>query len=125
MTGSGCGSQAALTDVLTAVAAELALAQSKCARLDGALGQLLDAAPSDRRGAVMRELHAVDLLNQQIAAVAGFVQRLSGDLPDGPRVEVEGALGAITLGEVAERMRRGVGQRAATGQAADDEVDFF
>lgn len=116
---------AAMTDVLSAVAGELTLAQGTCARLDGALGQLLHAAPADQRGAVMRELHAVDQLNQQIAAVAGFVERLSGNLGPGVTIDVVEALGAITLGEVAQRIGAGVGRAAAPGGDADDEVDFF
>jgi hypothetical protein len=117
--------QAAMTDVLTAVAGELALAQSQCARLDGALGQLLHAAPAEQRGAVMRELHVVDLLNQQIGAVAAFVEHLSTELPHGARVAVGPALGTITLGEVAERIGLGVGYAAPVPTQADDAVDFF
>lgn len=117
--------QAAMTDVLSAVAGELVLAQSTCARLDGALGQLLDAAPADQRGAVMRELHVVDLLNQQIAAVAGFVERISGRLEEHVTIEVSDALGAITLGEVAQRISHGVGRTAPAAAQADEDVDFF
>jgi hypothetical protein len=121
---TGEAAQAAMTDVLSAVAGELALAQSQCARLDGALGQLLDAASAEQRGAVMRELHVVDLLNQQIGAVAAFVERLSEDLPHGASVQVAAALGTITLGEVAERIGLGVGC-AAPASAATDDIDFF
>ena len=122
MTNAG---QAAMTDVLSAVAGELVLAQTTCARLDGALGQLLNAAPADQRGAVMRELHVVDLLNQQIAAVAGFVERISGRLQDHVTIEVADALGAITLGEVAQRISHGVGHVASAAAQADEDVDFF
>jgi hypothetical protein len=117
--------QAAMTDVLSAVAGELALAQSQCVRLDGALGQLLHAATADQRAAVMRELHVVDLLNQQIGAVATFVGRLSGELPATARVQVGPALGAITLGEVAERIGQGVGCAAPAAADAVEDVDFF
>jgi hypothetical protein len=121
----GNASHAAMTDVLSAVAGELAIAQGKVARLDGALGELLHAAPPEQRVAVMRELHVVDLLNQQIGAVAAFVERLSGGLPHGAVVEVREALGIITLGEVAERIGQGVGHAVAPAAAADDDVDFF
>ena len=117
--------QAAMTDVLSALAGELTLAQSQCARLDGALGQLLHAAPAEQRGAVMRELHVVDLLSQQIGAVAAFVERLSDGVPQGSVVEVGPALGTITLGEVAQRIGEGVGCSAAGGAAAHEDVDFF
>lgn len=114
-----------MTDVLSAVAGELVLAQSTCARLDGALGQLLDGAQAEQRGAVMRELHVVDLLNQQIAAVAGFVDRLSSGLGHGFTVEVGEALGSITLGEVAQRIGLSVGHVAAVSQPVSEDVDFF
>lgn len=114
-----------MTDVLSAVAGELILAQTTCARLDGALGQLLHGAGAEQRGAVMRELHVVDLLNQQIAAVAGFVDRISTGLGHGVTVEVGEALGAITLGEVAQRIGLGVGHVAAPAKAVSEDVDFF
>ena len=121
----GSAAQAAMVDVLSAVAGELVLAQSKCARLDGALGRLLDAASAEQRGAVLHELHAVDLLNQQIAAVAGFVERLSAAAPHGAVLDVGEALGTITLGEVAERLGQGVGWTAGPAAHAGEEVDFF
>ncbi len=116
--------EAAMTDVLSAVAGELMLAQSTCARLDGALGQLLHAAPADQRGAVMRELHVVDLLNQQIAAVAGFVETLSGKLECRVTIEVGEALRGITLGEVAERIGLGVGHASPAAAETSEDVDF-
>ena len=116
--------QAAMADVFSAVASELALAQTQCARLDGALGRLLEvAAPADRE-AVLRELHVVDLLNQQIAAVAGFVGRL-GDAAPAALIEVGPALQSITLGEVAERIGQGVGQACASPAGASEDIDFF
>jgi len=119
------GAPAAMPDILAAVASELTLALGQCARLDGALGQLLDATPADRRPAVMQELHTVDLLNQQIAAVAGFVDRLREATAREPSIDVAAALETITLGEVAARIRRGVGHEASTAMAACDDVDLF
>ncbi len=116
--------QAAMTDVLSALAGELALAQSQCARLDSALGELLHSASAEQRGAVMREMHVVDLLSQQIGAVTTFVERLSDSAPHGALVEVGAALGAITLGEVAHRLGQGVGYAVTSASAAED-VDFF
>ena len=119
----GSAVEASMTDVLSAVAGELGLAQGACARLDGALGELLLAADAGQRGAVMRELHAIDLLNQQIAALAGFVGQLSGGLGQEIKIDVGDALAAITLGEVAVRIGSGVGGPAPAG--ADMDVDFF
>ena len=117
--------QASMTDVLSAVAGELGLAQGACLRLDGALGELLGAAPADQRGAVMRELHAVDLLNQQIGAIAGFLSTLSGGLVERMTVEVGEALGGITLGDMATRLGQGVGVGLLEVAATADDVDFF
>ena len=117
--------QASMTHVLSAVAGELGLAQDACSRLDGALGALLSAASADQRGAVMQELHAVDLLNQQISAIAGFVERLSGDVEDAIMIEVGEALGAITLGDVAQRLGRGFELPSVAAASATDDVDFF
>lgn len=117
------GQRAPVADVLAALAGELALARSKCVRLDDALGRLLEAAAPEARDAVLRELHAVDLLNQQIAAVTTFVEQLSGGAPDAV-IDVGAALQAITLGEVAARLGRGVG-RAPAPAAAADEAEFF
>lgn len=125
MSIGGNVARAAMTDVLSAVAGELVLARGKCERLDGALGQLLHAAPADQRAAVMHELHAVDLLNQQIAAVASFVERLSAGLPQDAEIEVGEALGSITLGEVAERIGQGVGHAPPAGDGGGEDVDFF
>lgn len=117
--------QATMTDVLSAVAGELGLAQSACLRLDGALGELLSAAPVEQRGTVMRELHAVDLLNQQIAALAGFLHKLSGGLGEAVTIEVGEALSGITLGEMATRLGRGVGGEPVDAAPPADDVDFF
>jgi hypothetical protein len=117
--------EASMADVLSAVAGELGLARHACARLDGALGELLSAAPAEHRGAVMHELHAVDLLNQQIAALAGFVERLSGGTSGGIMIEVGQALGGITLGEVAARLGAGVGAPPAQSSMPADDIDFF
>ena len=124
MTNTDIAAPAAMPDVLAAVASELSVAMGQCARLDGALGQLLDAAPAERRGAVLGELHTVDLLSQQIAALAGFVECLALSAP-GLTVDVAPALDSITLGEVADRLRRGVGQESGPAAALCDDLDLF
>jgi hypothetical protein len=126
MSSTDLARPAAMPDVLAAVAGELSLAMGQCARLDAALGQLLDDATVERRTAVLQELHRVDLLHQQIAAMVGFVVRLSDAAGRQPAVDVGPALDAITLGEVADRIRHGVGHAAApTLVGASDEVDLF
>jgi hypothetical protein len=124
MTTTASEPSAPVAHVLSALAAELVLAQAQCVRLDGALGQLLDGAAAEQRMSVMRELHTVDLLNQQIAAIAGFLGHLSEGASD-DLIPVGQALGAITLGEVAQRIGRSVGHAPASACEADEDVDFF
>lgn len=88
-------------DVLLALTAELAVAREACARLDGALVNVLDSASSQQRGTLLSELHAVDRLHQQIEALHTFLGRVGcGE----SLLEIGQALPAITLAEVAERM---------------------
>lgn len=88
-------------DVLSALAAELAVAREGCTRLDGALGGVLEAASPAQRTSLMHELHAVDRLNQQLEALHTFLGRVGcGET----LLEVGEALPAITLAEVSERL---------------------
>jgi hypothetical protein len=88
-------------DVISALTAELAVAREACARLDGALVSVLESATSAQRGTLLRELHAMDRLNQQLEALHTFL----GQVGCGESLlEVGQALPAITLAEVAERM---------------------
>jgi hypothetical protein len=114
-----------MRDVLSAVAAELVVAQEECARLDGALGKLLQAAPSVQETAVMRELLAVDRLKQHVAAMATFLERLSSNAPAEESVEVGAALDAITLSQVAGRLSAGVGYGGGSPQVDGQDIEFF
>ena len=122
MVVAAAGARVSAQDVFDALAGELAVARTRCGRLDGALGRLLETAAPEVRGAVMDELHEVDLLGQQIAAVSEFLQRLSGDEAHG--FTAHAALAAVSLGEVAERVGRRLGHAASAAPAAED-VDFF
>ena len=78
--------------VLAAIAAELAMAQDSCARLDGAVGKLLAGASADQRNAVLQELSVVDHLQQHIGALGSFARQLAADADTGRALE------SITLG---------------------------
>ena len=116
--------EAPVGDVLKAVAAELSHAQASCARLDGALGRLLDGVAPDQRLSIMQELHAVDLLHQQISAVAHFVSRLE-PRPPATSLPVADALDGVTLGEVASRIRASLGAPDAAGEDASGDCDLL
>ena len=124
MTSVSAG-EAPVADVLKALAAELTHAQASCARLDGALGKLLDGVPPEQRLSVLQELHAVDLLHQQISAVAGFVSRIEPRPPQG-FLPIAEALEGVTLGEVADRMRETLGAPSAPAADENDgDCDLF
>ena len=100
-------------DVLSALTAELAVAQAACHRLDGALVSVLESASAEQRGTLLNELHAVDRLHQQMEALHTFLQRVGcGET----LLEIGQALPAITLAEVAERMGAALSMAAVAGE---------
>lgn len=111
-------SQSRMDAVFAALAAELAMAQDSCVRLDGAVGRLLEGASPEQRNAVLKELAAVDHLHQHIGALGSFTRELAAD-PDAGR-----ALQAITLGEVAQRLSVSLGGQDAPAETAASEGDL-
>ena len=93
--------------VLKALSAEMSLAAVACGHLDVALGKILDVVPEEHRLSVMQELHTVDLLAQHITALTDFAGNLSQQQGQGV-LEVNDSLNAITLGDVAARLRQGI-----------------
>lgn len=86
---------------MSALTAELTVAREACARLDGAMVNVLEGASPEQRGTLLAELHVVDRLNQQLEALHTFLGRVDcGE----SLLEIGQALPAITLAEVAERM---------------------
>ncbi len=90
--------------VLKAISAEMSLAAVACGHLDVALGKILEVVPDEHRLSVMQELHTVDLLAQHITALTDFTGNLSQQHGQGV-LEVNDSLNAITLGDVAARLR--------------------
>ena len=111
-------SLAGMDAVFTALAAELAMAQDSCVRLDGAVGRLLEGASPEQRKAVLEELAVVDHLHQHIGALGSFARELAADADAGR------ALQSITLGEVAQRLSLSLGQQAASAGDAVSEGDL-
>ncbi len=107
-------------DVLTALAAELAVAREGCARLDGALVKVLENSDAGQRLLLMSELHSVDRLNQQLEALHTF---LRGVYCGAAVMDVGAALPAITLAEVADRMGTTLGLAATDSPPPPPEGD--
>lgn len=91
--------------VLEAISAEMSIAAVACGHLDVALGKILEVVPAEHRLAVMHELHTVDLLAQHITAITDFTGRVLHESSHTGRLDVNDALSAITLGDVAARLR--------------------
>lgn len=111
---------------LTVLAGELGHAGEACQRLDGALGGLLHLVAPEERMKVMQELHAVDLLNQHLAALGALAHQVSARPQADGAVDLTTALQGLTLGDVARRI-----QAAATGDAGaqpeeeEGDLDLF
>jgi hypothetical protein len=91
--------------VLSALTAELALAAQSCGHLDDAMGEILEATPPELRMTVMQQLHTVDMLAQRITAIADFVNKLADSAQSEAVFDLHNAIAAVTLGEVAERLK--------------------
>jgi hypothetical protein len=98
---------ASVETVLKAISSEMSLAAVACGHLDVALGKILDVVPDEHRLSVMQELHTVDLLAQHITALTDFTGNLSQQHGQGV-LEVNDSLAAITLGDVAARLRAAI-----------------
>lgn len=102
---------ASVETVLKAISSEMSIAAVACGHLDVALGKILEVVSEEYRLSVMQELHTVDLLAQHITALTDFAGNLSQQHGQGV-LEVNDALGAITLGDVAARLRAAIGGEA-------------
>ncbi|MBW8816155.1 MAG: hypothetical protein JF588_22285 [Caulobacterales bacterium] len=110
-------------DVVSALAAELAIAREGCARLDGALVKVLEDADARQRGVLMGELQTVDRLNQQLEALHTFLREIGCGAAV---MEVGSALPAITLAEVADRLGTTLGLAATDGPPPPEgDCEYF
>lgn len=115
------GRSASLAEALTLFAQEMQIAGDSCARLDGALAELLSAASGEQRFRVMQEMHVVDRLSQQLAALSGIARRLGGDVDPAVQVDLTAALSQVTLGEIVQRFRG----RDSLAPDEDGDLDLF
>ena len=93
--------------VLEAISTEMSIAAVACGHLDVALGKILEVVPNEHRLSVMQELHTVDLLAQHVTALTDFTGNLSQQHGQGV-LDVNDSLNAITLGDVAARLRQAI-----------------
>lgn len=107
---------------LDLLAGEIAMAGHASQHLDDTLGKMLELIAPDERLKVMQDLHAIDLLNQHLTALANFARDLGLQASEEAAVDLTSALSHITLGDVVKRI-----EGAATGTsygAADEDGDL-
>ena len=119
--------KASVATTFEVLAWEMELAAARCIHLDAVVGKLLKRMGEEGRAEFGDSAHVVDLLAQQLTNLSAFTRRMSGSVAPDAIAEVDGALGDITLGALADRMCVALG---GTGKTTDDrdgagDVDLF
>lgn len=118
---------ATVASAFDALAWEMELAGARCTLLDNAIGELMANLPPEHQARAMGEMHAVDLLGQQLSALSSFARKVGGQVSEDVAVDVHFALSDITLSAVADRMLaalRGDAPEVFEGDGAGD-LDLF
>lgn len=122
------GSQpASVASAFDALAWEMELAGARCTLLDNAIGELMAILPPEHQARAIGEMHAVDMLGQQLSALSTFARKVGGQVSEDVAVDVHFALSDITLSAVADRMLaalRGTPQVVFEAEGAG-ELDLF
>lgn len=118
------------TNVETAfevLAWEIELAGARCIFLDTLIGEMMATVAPEKRERLTQGMHAVDLLAQHLTSLSAFSRRLGAVPPIRGSVEVTPALGDITLGDLADRMRTAFGGDEAPldDRAEAGDLDLF
>ena len=113
--------------MLEVLALELDLAMVRAQELDQALSRTIERIPADQRDDLLDSFHAIDMLSQQISGLSGFTRSMRENLHSGSRVCVAAALDGIPLGELAQRIRDGLGYGAEESepQTVSGDLDLF
>ncbi len=90
--------QRPVRDVLNAVADELAALAQTALKLQSEL------SPLAYSGADLDTVQSLDLLTQALACLAAFTSQVGNSVPCVTLVELEGAHGCISLGELSRRL---------------------
>lgn len=118
---------ASVASAFDALAWEMDLAGARCTLLDNAIGELVATLPAEHQAKAIGEMHAVDLLSQQLSALSSFARRVGGQVAEDVAVDVHFALSDITLSAVAERMLAALGGKPREAFEAEGagELDLF
>lgn len=109
-------SDVALAEVLSAMKVELAELAVCGERLQDILGEAISHAGKCPDPALIEEAQGLDRMVQRLSALSDFIQAVSGELPPGWMLDVDAALDALPLSDLAARLgRREIGVRSPSG----------
>jgi hypothetical protein len=116
-----------VASAFNALAWEMDLAGARCTLLDNAIGELVATLPPEHQARAIGEMHAVDLLGQQLTALSSFARKVGGQVSQDVAVDVHFALSDITLSAVADRMLAALAGQPQVIFDADGagELDLF
>jgi hypothetical protein len=118
--------EASVATTFDVLAWEIELAGARCIQLDKLIGDLLPELPPPQREKLLEGLHTVDLLSQHLTNLSAFSRHMGENAPEHMVATVHGALGEITLGALADRMRESLGGAEGEDSGHDaGDFDFF
>jgi hypothetical protein len=119
--------EASLATTLDVLAWEVELAAARCIQLDSVVGQMMNLLPIEQQTDFVDSMHMVDLLSQQLTSLSAFARRMSECVPGEFSATVQTALGDITLGALADRMRTALGgeEKGINDRDEAGDLDLF
>ena len=118
--------QAGVATTFDVLAWEIELAGARCIQLDKLIGELLPDLAPPQKARLLEGLHTVDLLAQHLTNLSSFARHMGETAPHDMMVGVEGALGDITLGALADRMKTALGGEDGVDHDHDPgDLDLF
>jgi hypothetical protein len=114
-----------IATILRSVTDELRKVAERLDTVQGAVGELVFDSTSPR-AAHLRDLQNLDRATQEIAAIAAFLETLSGDLPGHWVADPKGASLAVDLQELATVLgRHEADARPARAPVVEHEYEIF
>lgn len=110
-------SDLALAEVLSAVRVELAELAVSGLRLQDILGVAIGQGGARPDAALIEEAQGLDRMVQRLSALSDFIQAVTADLPPAWRLDVDQALDALPLTDLARRLgRREMAEAVESGE---------
>ena len=111
-------------ETLRRVTDELRKVTQRLERVDDAVGRLVFEAASPR-SAHFRQLQDLDRAKQEVAGIAGFLERLARDMPAEWVADSRTASLLIDLHELAANLARREAADPAAGPVDEDDCEMF